>query len=859
MKHLLLLFSSFLFLTAWGQMSDSFDDGDFTNNPTWSGDAADFIVNANNELQLNASTAGESYLSTAHNLTQLEDREWRYKINYSFSPSNNNYGLTYLTATDADLSTNPDGVYFRIGENGSADKIELIERDGGIETTILTANSGDVASSFEITVKIIYRSNGDWEVYTDLNGGIAYQQEATANYPVSVLGQYIGIDLIYTISNAQKFKYDDFYAGPIQVDTDPPHLDAAVPISNTELEVQFNEAIDQTTGEQVVNYNVDNGIGAPTSVQQDGTDFSKFVLTFSSNFIIGQDYVLTVENVEDFAGNAMSSENTSFQYIEAQIPAFGDIIINEFMADENPSVGLPEYEYVELYNRSNKYFHLNGWQLSDNSSPGTIQDVWLNPGEYVVLVPTAGLTDYPQATGVTSWAALNNSGDEIHLHTDNGILVDELTYTDKWYKDKNKSSGGWSIERINPDLPCSGEDNWRASTDSNGGTPGTQNSVYNTQPDTKASTVTSVLVNPPKEIVLTFSEGMDSLSLINATFSSHPVLTEDSRSVNGKYPTVLTIVFSDTIIPGQVYSYTIDGFEDCSGNTSNYQGTFVLPQHPEKGDLIINEILFNPLSGGSDFVEIYNNSNKYIDLKNWELAHFGNDTISSQKKIDISYIIGPDDYAVITKDSSFQLMNYPFAVPGKFVQLSTLPSYNNDSSTVYLIFNDTIMDRVAYTEDWHFSLLQNKKGVSLERHSPDLPSNSSSNWYSASESVGFATPGRENSQNMNPGQTGGTLSLSSSTFSPDNDGFEDVLLLTYEVNDPNLIGDLTIYDDKGREIKVLFKDQLLGGKGTVQWEGTREDGTKASIGPYIIVFEIFDVDKAKVQNIRKVVTLAGRL
>lgn len=859
MKHLFLIIFSFILLTSWGQMSDSFDDGDFTNNPTWSGNDGDFIVNSDNELQLNAAAAGNSYLSTEHHLSQIEDREWRYKINYGFSPSNNNYGLTYLTAVTADLSTHPDGIYFRIGENGSNDKIELIERDGGTETTILTGNDGDVASSFEITVKIIYRANGDWELYSDLNGGMAYQLVTTVNYPVGVLGQFLGIDLTYSASNIAKFKYDDFYAGPIQVDTEAPNLDTIIPISDTELEVYFDESIAQTSGETTGNYSVDNGIGAPISVLQDGSDLTKFILTFSSSFNVAQNYVLTVENVEDFAGNAMAAESKTFQYIAAQTPVYGDIIINEFMADENPSVGLPETEYVELYNRSNKYFHLNGWKLSDNSSSGTIQDVWLNPGEYVVLVPTSGLSDYPQATGVTSWAALNNSGDEIHLHTDGGLLVDELTYTDGWYKDNNKKDGGWSIERINPDSPCSGEDNWKASTDLTGGTPGTQNSVYDNTPDTQVPTVINVQVNPPKEIVITFSEGMDSLSLINATFSSTPHLSVDSRSVIKKYPTKLTLLLTDAIVPGKVYAYDLNGFKDCSGNLNNYHGTFVLPQHPEKGDLIINEILFNPLTGGSDFVEIYNNSDKYIDLENWELAHFSNDTVTSQKQVNTSYILKPDDYVVITKDSSFQLMNYPFAVPGKFIQLSTLPSYNNDSSTVFLIYNDTIMDKVSYTSDWHFSLLNDQKGVSLERHSADLPSNSPSNWYSASESFGFATPGRVNSQKTVPGTSGGTLSLSSTTISPDNDGFQDALLLTYEVNSPDLVGDLTIYDDKGREIKSLFKGQLLGGKGTVQWEGTKEDGTKAAIGPYIIIFEIFDVNNAKVQNIRKVVTLAGKL
>src|SRR5690554_2487596 len=354
MRHFLLIFCSLFMFTSWSQMSDSFDDGDFTNNPTWVGDAADFIVNSNNELQLDAPAAGESYLSTPHNLSQLEDREWRFKIKYDFSPSSGNKGQTYLTSTDADLSTNPDGIFMEIGENGSKDPIYLIERVGGTETNILTSTPALVASSFEITVKVIYHANGDWELFVDGNAGTAYQLDASANYTPNVLGQHLGVNLTYTATRADKFFHDDIYAGAIQVDTDPPNLSSVFATSANELEVVFDESIAQTSGEDVSNYAVDNGIGNPTSIQQDASNTALFILTFASNFNIGDTYTLTTENIEDLAGNPMSAQSETFQYVVAQTPEFGDIIINEFMADETPVVGLPETEYVELYNRSNK-------------------------------------------------------------------------------------------------------------------------------------------------------------------------------------------------------------------------------------------------------------------------------------------------------------------------------------------------------------------------------------------------------------------------------------------------------------------------------------------------------------------------
>lgn len=84
-------------------------------------------------------------------------------------------------------------------------------------------------------------------------------------------------------------------------------------------------------------------------------------------------------------------------------------------------------------------------------------------------------------------------------------------------------------------------------------------------------------------------------------------------------------------------------------------------------------------------------------------------------------------------------------------------------------------------------------------------------------------------------------------------------MLSYEITSPDLLGDMVVYDDMGRKIKTLFEDRLLGNKGFVSWDGTRTDGTKADIGPYIILFNIFDVNSGKVQTIRKVVTVAGKL
>ena len=90
----LIYFSVFQFVvwTTQAQVNDDFSDGDFINNPTWIGTTADFEVNTNKELQLSASAAGKSYLSTSSTFL-VGNVEWQFRIKQTFSPSDNNYSL----------------------------------------------------------------------------------------------------------------------------------------------------------------------------------------------------------------------------------------------------------------------------------------------------------------------------------------------------------------------------------------------------------------------------------------------------------------------------------------------------------------------------------------------------------------------------------------------------------------------------------------------------------------------------------------------------------------------------------------------------------------------------------------------
>jgi hypothetical protein len=361
----------------------------------------------------------------------------------------------------------------------------------------------------------------------------------------------------------------------------------------------------------------------------------------------------------------------------------------------------------------------------------------------------------------------------------------------------------------------------------------------------------------PNYLQVYFDEGMDSTSLANALISISPSLTTSAIYVLESSPTMMTLQFVENIQPSLTYSITIENVSDCWMNSTSLTGSFILPEAPVTGDIILNEIMFDPLTGGSDWIEVYNTSNKVIDLKNWVISNFDNDTISNPKTVGETYLLKPSHYAVLGKDSTFVKQNYPFAVPGTFVY-AELPTLTVDSSTIYLIYNSQVMDKVSYTADWHFQLLDVTDGVSLERIDFNGLSDDKNNWHSAAEAVGFATPGGKNSQYY-PALENGEFSFTSQTISPDSDGFEDILQVNYEMSEPGLLGTFTIYDDRGREIIELFNNELLATSGTFKWDGLTAENTKASIGTYVAVFEAYSINGGLMFTKRKAFTVAGKL
>ena len=275
--------------------------------------------------------------------------------------------------------------------------------------------------------------------------------------------------------------------------------------------------------------------------------------------------------------------------------------------------------------------------------------------------------------------------------------------------------------------------------------------------------------------------------------------------------------------------------------------------------------MFDPKDNGVEWVEIYNRSNKVIDLKEIFLCSQDNSgNLTEINQVSPSgYLFLPGKYLVLSTDANAVKAQYSTSNPGGFIEMSSIPAMNNDSDFVLLTnVSQIVIDKLQYHSGWHLPLINDTKGISLEKINYENPTQDESNWHSASESAGGATPAYKNSQYTN--SEGGTeVTVSPEIFSPDNDGYNDVLSISYAFNTPGMIANAQIYDSRGRLEKTLVRNELLSTSGTFFWDGITDDPEgagklKARIGIYILYFEVFDT-KGTVKKYKKSLVVGGKL
>lgn len=365
-------------------------------------------------------------------------------------------------------------------------------------------------------------------------------------------------------------------------------------------------------------------------------------------------------------------------------------------------------------------------------------------------------------------------------------------------------------------------------------------------------------------VMLTFNKPIDPASIHSENFK----LTNENNQnipITEAIPTKgsdksVDVSFGKTT--GTELNLSASGISDLTGRIMSPETlSFSYSFSPEAGTILINEVLFNPFSGGVDFVELVNASEQTIPAQRLKLAT-RNDTLALKQIYPVSSekrYLKPGEFLVCTKDPTILVSHYITSNPESFCAMKSFPSYSDDAGTVVLL-NDSleVLDEFSYSAKMHSPFLVDEEGVSLERISLEKPTTDRNNWASAAASVGFATPGLPNSQAESESGVQDEITPEPKAFSPNGDGYNDQLSIKFRLSKPGYMANVRIFDGAGRQVKFLVKNQSLAQEGSWIWDGKSESGQKLNIGVYILLVEVFD-HEGHTKAFKKTCTLTDRL
>lgn len=561
--------------------------------------------------------------------------------------------------------------------------------------------------------------------------------------------------------------------------------------------------------------------------------------------------------LSDCSGNYMNADTTI--QLTYYIPQLFDVLLNELMVDESPAIGLPLAEYIELYNTTVFNIPLNGCKLVVNGDSYILGNAVLPANGYLVLVDQSdiGLYGAINVLGIPSFNGLTNESGVVELYHSTGDLFHATKYHIDFYDNSAKENGGWSLEMIDINQPCIWNSNWTASTSVTGGTPGLANASAGVINDNRKPHLIRTGLIQPDTVLLYFDEPVhpQSLSVSDFFMNSNTV---DSIHYYSPLLDQYWMKLQNPVVMDSMYQLVISSSNDCAGNIIITDTLFVaVPVFPNNFDVIVNEILFDPLSNCIDFVEIYNRGNKAVDLS-WLILGEG-DTNSFLLNTYVSLntrsaLLFPGEHMYISENNENVMSCYPLADSTHYWNVESLPDFANTNGIVGIsTYNQQWLDMFAYNDDMHFSALNSVDGVSLERLDPNAATQSSMNWHSAASSVGYGTPGYRNSQFSPDVIIIDDFTVQPEIFSPDNDGYQDYVTIHYVLDAPGYLATLRIYDQAGRLEKNLVNNELLGTTGSFVWDGTNEQGAKVNVGIHIIYFELINLNGETIQFKKPVV------
>ncbi len=844
----LMLLVSITFVQA--QLTDDFSDGELLMNPTWQGHLDSFEV-ATQVLHLNAPpSASKSFVVTPS--IGAVSGFWEFELRMDFNPSSSNKAKVYLMSDTNDLTAPLNGYFVMLGN--TEDEVSLYKQSATSLTEIIDGQDGVLGQSSNLVkVKVERDAFGNFTLEIDTSQALnSYILQGNVYDDSFLASNYFGLLCEYTAARCDKFWMDNIIVNTqVYLDQEAPILLNHQVGSLQSIAMFFNEPLDSNFSLLSSSYIL---LGTTTPAVIDFQE-QNITLHFNAYFQQNLTYQLQVFAM-DLTGNVL---DTMFQFSISDNYAFQSIIINEIYADESPSYGMPAYEFLELRNTTIDTIYLIDWRIADATDTVTIPNDTIYPLSFLILCKTTAAPSYTafgRTKGVPNFPSLNNTGDALILFNKYDFIIDSLTYTSSWYMGETddlghfKKEGGFSLERINTSMVCSDKYNWFPSIALAGASPGATNSIENHNFPFLVILVEDVVIDNDTTLIIYLNH---EAPFLNEQYISITNLgIEQAFSFDHKE---LFIMLDQPLITGNSYTIAFSNVLDCRGNpVSEFSYEFYSFELPNKEDIVINEILFNPRTGGSDYLELYNKSDKLINLEGFQILEY--DPLDPSAVLDkvvlADCIIKAHDYIVLTEDSDAVLSNYIVAFPNNLYELA-LPNFPDNEGLITLNFPDgSLIDSLAYHKNWHLELLDVQDGAALERIESLGETNNPDNWQTAAKTYGYGTPTSKNSQSFE-GDLESKTSVEPEVFTPNEDGYKDFCLIKYLDAAVGEIATITIYNAVGQEIKLIAQNHSLGIENVWKWNGTNNNFEKADVGIYIVLFEVFDLEGKKKRIKEKVV------
>ncbi|MGA2623589.1 MAG: lamin tail domain-containing protein [Bacteroidota bacterium] len=590
-------------------------------------------------------------------------------------------------------------------------------------------------------------------------------------------------------------------------------------------------------------------------------------LTYGERTIMAQTNLPDDENAEDDLKVVVLSVGSARR----------SVVINEVMYA--PAV---EAEWVELLNTLNSDIDLKNWKLSNRNTSSsytiTNSSIILPANGYAVIAKdTALLRNFHPIipSAVIQSPALptylfNNGGDAVVVFDGRGAIMDSVRYYPAW-----GGIGGVSLERIQPEKGSNDSTNWGSSEDTMGSTPGRKNSLTPVDYDLGVLRVLTTEVSPSSATIeaVVQNDGIKPAGNYSVTLFSDvncDSIPQDSEMLERKAST-------SPLAPGDSVTFTFAWNNPPSGKRLvivriDFPADLKLKNNLAfdsvnvafaPASIVINEIMYQPMPGQSEYVELFNRSAEAVNLAGWTLSDMrdksgkNHELLISRPGADMA----AGGYLVVAADSSV-LNTFPnLENPDAHVVILNKSSLNLTDGGDDVILRDItgrVIDSVRYSPQWHNPNISDVTGRSLERVNPDLASNDPRNWSTCANPTG-GTPGLRNSIFTASLPASVSLTFSPNPFSPDGDGFEDFTMISYRLPTSAALVRIRIYDSKGRLVRSLANGEPSGSHGQVIWDGFTDSREKARMGIYVVLLEALDAYGGTVQSTKGVVVVAAKL